>query len=161
MTPSPSHDRQGFEIAFICVLQVEAEAVHAVFNKFWGDEGKVYDKVQGDYNFYTEGVIGEHNVVLAYLPGMGKVNAADVAASFRSSFVGIKLALIVGLCGGASYATDEKDEIHLGDIIISTAVIQYDFGRQYPKLFELKDTFWISSVACKWRTHTGLWCVLS
>lgn len=140
MTPSPPHDRRGFEIALICALQVEADAVHAVFDMFWEDEGKTYGKAPGDNNFYTEGVIGEHNVVLAYMPGMGKINAAGVAANFRSSFVGIKLALIVGICGGAPCATDKKDEIHLGDIIISTAVIQYDFGRKYSKIFERKDT---------------------
>jgi nucleoside phosphorylase len=140
MAPPPPRDRRGFEIALICALQVEADAVHAIFDKFWEDEGKTYGRAQGDDNSYTTGVIGEHNVVLAYMPGMGKVNASGVAVSLRSSFIGIKLALLVGICGAAPYGTDTKTNIYLGDIIISTALIQYDFGRQYPKMFEKKDT---------------------
>jgi nucleoside phosphorylase len=140
VTLSPPRDRRGFEIALICARQVEADAVHAIFDKFWEDEGKTYGRAQGDDNSYTTGVIGEHNVVLAYMPGMGKVNASVVAASLRSSFIGIKLALIVGICGAAPYGTDIKNNIYLGDVIMSTALIQYDFGRQYPKVFEKKDT---------------------
>jgi nucleoside phosphorylase len=68
------------------------------------------------------------------------VNASGVAASLRSSFTSIKLALIVGICGGAPFGIDNKNEIYLGDLIISTALIQYDFGRQYPEVFERKDT---------------------
>ncbi|KAK5224483.1 hypothetical protein LTR72_004264 [Exophiala xenobiotica] len=73
---------------------------------------------------------------------MGKVNASGVAASLKSSFTGIKLALIVGICGGVpSAGADCKGgEIYLGDVIFSTALIQYDFGRQYPKELQTKDT---------------------
>lgn len=140
MTPSPPHDRRGFEIALICALRVEYDAVLAIFDKFWEDEDRTYGQASGDDGTYTTGVIGQHNVVLAYMPGMGKVNASGVAASLRSSFNGIKLALIVGICGGASFGIDNKDDIYLGDIIISNALIQYDFGRQNPKGFEEKDT---------------------
>jgi hypothetical protein len=37
-------------------------------------------------NSYALGRIGQHNVVLAYLPGMGKGASATVAANFRASF---------------------------------------------------------------------------
>ena len=36
-----------------------------------------------------------HNVVLAYMPGMGVGSAAAVAAAMRVSFTNIKLALVV------------------------------------------------------------------
>ncbi|KAK5202326.1 hypothetical protein LTR20_011143, partial [Exophiala xenobiotica] len=65
--PAP-RDRRGFEIALICALPLEAECVQEVFDKFWEDEGKKYGKAAGDPNTYTAGVIGEHNVVLAYMP---------------------------------------------------------------------------------------------
>ncbi|ERF70439.1 hypothetical protein EPUS_04717 [Endocarpon pusillum Z07020] len=162
MAPSAPNDRRGFEIALICALQVEADAVHAIFDKFWEDEGKMYGQAPGDHNSYTPGVIGEHNVVLAYMPEMGKVSASGVAASLRSSFVGIKLALIVGICAGVPRGAGETDDIYLGDVIISTAVVQYDFGRQYSKRFEKKDTLEdslgrpsqkIRSIVAKLRTH--------
>jgi nucleoside phosphorylase len=142
MSPTAPRDRRDFEIAIICALELEANAVHAVFDKLWEDEGKHYRKAAGDDNSYTTGVIGDYNVVLAYMPGMGKVNASGVAASLRLSFTGIKLALIVGICGGVpSAGADGKGgEIYLGDVIFSTALIQYDFGRQYPKELQTKDT---------------------
>ena len=136
---TPPRDRRGFEIALICALRVEADCVQAVFDKFWEDEGKRYHQAPGDQNNYTTGVIGEHNVVLAYMPNIGKVGASGVAASLRSSFPEIKLALVIGICGGVPFGTD-KEEILLGDIIISQALVQFDFGRQYPGVFEEKDS---------------------
>ncbi|KAK5422306.1 hypothetical protein LTR06_000563 [Exophiala xenobiotica] len=137
--PDPPRNRCGFKIAVICALSLEADAVHAVFDKFWTDD---YRQPTTDYNTYTTGSIGLHNVVLAYMPGMGKANASGVAASLRSSFPDIRLALIVGICGGVPFAgADGKGrEIHIGDVIFSTELKQYDFGRQYPKELQMKDT---------------------
>jgi nucleoside phosphorylase len=131
--------RGDFEIAIICALQSEADAVEALFDKFWGDDGEMYGKAPGDPNAYTTGVIGLHNVVLAHLPGIGKGSTAIVASSFRSSFQGIRLALVVGICGGVPHGTD-GEEILLGDVIVSDGLIAYDFGRQYPDKFITKDT---------------------
>ncbi|KAF4502802.1 ankyrin 3 [Fusarium agapanthi] len=136
--PRPN-DRRGFEIALICALTLEADAVEALFDCHWDDEGPPFDKEPGDPNAYSTGVIGRHNVVLAYMPGMGKVNAATVASNCGTSFPGIKLALVVGICGVVPFGP-AKDEIVLGDIIISNGVIQYDFGRQLPDRFVRKDT---------------------
>jgi nucleoside phosphorylase len=119
---------------------LEADAVEALFDKFWDDHEDRYGKAPGDTNAYTTGVISRHNVVLAFMPGIGKGNAAAVAASFRSSFRGIRLALVVGICGGVPCGTDEEEEILLGDVIISDGLIQYDFGRQLPNRFVRKDT---------------------
>jgi nucleoside phosphorylase len=139
MIPPRPTQRKDFEIAIICALRSEADAVEALFDIFW-DDGKSYRKASGDPNAYTTGVIGSHNVVLAYMPGMGKSHAASVASSFRSSFEGIKLALVVGIYGGVPNGTDDEKEILLGDVIISDGLIQYDFGRQLPNTFIRKDT---------------------
>jgi hypothetical protein len=81
----PPHDRNDFEIAIICASGVESNAVVAVFDNIWGCP---YQKAPGDRNTYTTGRIGNHSVVLAFLPSMGKTSAASVAASMRSSFPG-------------------------------------------------------------------------
>ncbi|KAK5061969.1 hypothetical protein LTR44_003344 [Exophiala sp. CCFEE 6388] len=83
------------------------------------------------------GLIAGHPVVLAHMPAMGKVNAATVAAGVRSSFIDIKLALVVGICGGVPQGP--CGEIALGDVVVSQAVVQYDIGKQYPDGFEGKD----------------------
>ncbi|KAF4338143.1 ankyrin 3 [Fusarium beomiforme] len=134
----PSH-RRGFEIAIICALTLEADAIEALFDHHWDNDSPPFDKEPGDPNAYSTGVIGRFNVVLAYMPGMGKVNAATVASNCGKSFPGIKLALVVGICGVVPFGPS-NDEIVLGDVIISNGIIQYDFGRQLPDRFVRKDT---------------------
>ncbi|KAH7233732.1 hypothetical protein IWW34DRAFT_906212 [Fusarium oxysporum f. sp. albedinis] len=138
--PYQPKKRDDFEVAIICALTLEADAVIALFDHHWEDDGFSYGKARGDPNAYSIGVIGQHNVVLAHLPGMGKVSAGNIAAFCRMSFPNIKLALLVGICGGAPYYNKGKGQIRLGDVVISTGIVQYDFGRRFPDKFEIKDS---------------------
>ncbi|UNI16387.1 hypothetical protein JDV02_002822 [Purpureocillium takamizusanense] len=131
--------RRGFEIAIICALALEVDAVDALFDHHWEDDGLPFDKGPGDPNAYSTGIVGRHNVVLAHMPGMGKANAAIVATNCRKSFPNVRLALIVGICGVVPVSPSGQ-EIILGDVVISDGVIQYDFGRQEPDRFVPKDT---------------------
>lgn len=130
-------DRDGFTIAIICALSLEAEPVEALFDEIYDQHGEIYGKQFRDPNSYTTGRIGSHNVVLSYMPGIGRGAAASVASSLRVSYTGVQLALVVGICGAAPCPSD-KQQIFLGDVIISDSVIQYDFGRQYPGGFQRK-----------------------
>ncbi len=135
--------RDDFEIAIICALRIERDAVEALLDDEYETGGFSYGKAVEDPNAYTTGRLGNQHVVLAYMSNMGKASAAAVASNIRHSFQSIKLGLIVGICGGVP-TTPEAIEILLGDVIISTSVIQIDFGRQYPNGFvrkrELEDT---------------------
>ncbi|KAH6983621.1 hypothetical protein BKA56DRAFT_483563, partial [Ilyonectria sp. MPI-CAGE-AT-0026] len=73
--------------------------------------------------------ISRYNVVLTYIPGIGKANTAAVAANCQASFPNVKLALIVGISGAIPFSPNSK-EIILGDVIISNSVIQFNPGRQ-------------------------------
>ncbi|KAK4241609.1 hypothetical protein C8A03DRAFT_40961 [Achaetomium macrosporum] len=126
--------RRDFEIAIICALTVDA-----LFDHYWDEGGPPYNKAVGDTNAYSTGAIGRHNVVLAHMPGMGKANAAAVAANCRESFPNIKLAVVVGVCGVVPFGAD-GDEIILGDVLVSDGVVQYDLGRRLPERFVRKDT---------------------
>ncbi|OJJ48734.1 hypothetical protein ASPZODRAFT_158382 [Penicilliopsis zonata CBS 506.65] len=122
----------------------EGEAVQGVFDEIYEGDNLDIEASQSErasiFEFsYTIGRIGRHEVVLAYMPGMGKVNAANIASSLRSSFIDLKLVLLVGICGGVPNGLDNS-EIVLGDIIISKNVVQSDFGKQYPEGFERKNT---------------------
>ncbi|KAK4220659.1 hypothetical protein QBC38DRAFT_404606, partial [Podospora fimiseda] len=136
--PRPT-SRRDFEIAVICALTLEADAVKTLFDHHWDDDGRSYDKAIGDSNAYSTGVIGRHNVVLAHMPAMGNSNSAAVATNCRTSFPNIKLAVLVGICGVAPFSPDGS-EIILGDVIVSEGIIQYDFGRQFPDDFVRKNT---------------------
>ena len=135
--PRPS-SRSEFEIAIICALAVEVDAVSYVFDEFWDDDGDPYSRAPGDFNHYTTGRIEHHNVVLALLPHMGKASTASAAASLRSSYTNVRLALVVGVCGAVPHSG--KGDVLLGDVIISTTVVQHDFGAQYTDRFIRKDT---------------------
>ncbi|KAK4076921.1 uncharacterized protein Triagg1_3888 [Trichoderma aggressivum f. europaeum] len=129
--------REDFQIAIICALPLEYDVVSLLFDKFWDDD-ESYGRARGDMNSYTNGRMGQYDVVLALLPNMGTVAAAGAAASFRSSYPNLQLAFLVGICGGVPRSGE--NEIHLGDVIISKSAVQYDLGKQYHKAFVIKDT---------------------
>ncbi|KAE8319024.1 hypothetical protein BDV41DRAFT_285697 [Aspergillus transmontanensis] len=131
-------DRSGFSIAIICALTVEADAVTLLFDEVYDKYGDVYGKHPRDDNSYTVGTIGKHNVVLCYMPEMGKASAASVATSMKFSYPEVSLALVVGVCGGVPLLPSSNTPIFLGDVIISHAVVRYDYGRQYPDGFKRK-----------------------
>jgi hypothetical protein len=62
--PKPSC-REKFEIAIICSLQLEYDAVSLLFDRFWDENGDCYGRAVGDQNTYTTGRVGKYNVVLA------------------------------------------------------------------------------------------------
>lgn len=128
--------RNDFTIAILCALPIESEAVEALFDETYGRLGKSYGKAAGDPNAYANGRIGKHNIVLCYLPGMGKNSAASVAAGLRASYLRIELLLLVGICGGAPSSATR--DIHLGDVIISDSVLDYGFGGLCPNECERK-----------------------
>lgn len=131
--------RDAFEVAIICALTIESNAVEAAFDCFLERDELLFDtRRQGDPNSYTFGMIGQHNVVLVYMPGIGKASSASVSASLLGSFPNIRLGLVVGICGAVPEL--DKKKIFLGDIIVSTGVVQVDFGRQHTGQFIRKDT---------------------
>ncbi|KAF3252383.1 hypothetical protein TWF128_006747 [Orbilia oligospora] len=134
-------NRGDFEVAIICALQAEFEAVEGLLDEHWEDKGAyAHGKAQGDPNSYSVGLMSNHPVVLVYMPSMGKGTAANVAGSLRSSFPGIKLGLVVGICGGVPAGKNGGSDMLLGDIIISTVIVEYDNGRQLPNRVVRRDT---------------------
>lgn len=130
--------RAEFRIAIICALPREADAVTLLFDEFWDDDGDVFGRAKEDANTYVTGRLGTHNVVLVIAPAMGIANAASVAVCLRLSFPGVKLALLIGVCGGIPEIN--SCDVLLGDVVISRTLIQYDHGRQYPGHFAVKNT---------------------
>ncbi|KAL6877682.1 nucleoside phosphorylase domain-containing protein [Trichoderma longibrachiatum] len=129
--------REDFQIAIICALPLEYDAVTLLFEQFW-DENESFGRARGDTNSYTTGRMGTFDVVLALLPNMGTAAAAGAAASFRSSYCSLQLVFLVGICGGVP--GKGVNQVHLGDVVISRSAVQYDLGKQYPETFITKDT---------------------
>lgn len=130
--PAPA-DRSHFHFAIICALRCEFNAILLLVDQLWDDGSDRYGRAGGDHNHYTTGRIKNHNVVLVLLPGIGSNTAAAAASSLRSSYPNIKLAILVGICGGIPHI--EGHDTLLGDVVVSTTIMQYDNGRQYPGQF--------------------------
>ncbi|KAL7767037.1 hypothetical protein ACKLNR_004953 [Fusarium oxysporum f. sp. zingiberi] len=124
----------SFRLAIVCALPREADAVTLLFDELWT---KTHDDGQGsDRNTYVTGRIGQHKVVLATLPGMGTINAARSTVKLTAKYTGLRLALLVGICGGSPVITNTN--AFLGDVVMSKSILQYDFGRQYPYHFVIR-----------------------
>jgi nucleoside phosphorylase len=124
-----------FDVAIICALPLETNAVLCSLDEYWPDAQHQYRKVSGDENIYAFGRCGRHAVVVVTLPRMGKSHAASAASTLKVSFKYIKLALLVGICGAVPFKAD-RTEIILGDVIISEMLVEFDFGREHEDGFE-------------------------
>ncbi|KAL4724639.1 hypothetical protein ACLX1H_008081 [Fusarium chlamydosporum] len=131
-------DRKSFRIAMVCALTRQADAVALLFDQFWDDKCDPYGRADGDTNTYITGRIGNHNVVLVVLPNTGTNSAAATTASLRSSYTNLKLVILVGTCSGVPCI--DNIDVSLGDVVVSKNIIQYDYGRQYPGNFAVKNT---------------------
>ncbi|OLN83088.1 hypothetical protein CCHL11_09646 [Colletotrichum chlorophyti] len=131
--------RDQFEIAIMCALPLEADAVQALFDDHWEHDELKELKALGDNNYYSFGTIGKHSIVLVHMPGMGTISGAIVAKDCRASFPNLKLALVVGVCGGVPFDEKRHREIILGDVVISEGIVGA-LGRTYPEGFERKNT---------------------
>ncbi|KAJ5667464.1 hypothetical protein N7507_003328 [Penicillium longicatenatum] len=138
--PSSSHNRpsrrRDFQIAIICALPLEYDAVSLLVDEFWDHDDKQYGRTSGDMNKYRNGRIGVHDVVLMLLPKMGKGAVAGSTGSLRTSYPGVRIAFLVGVCGGVP--SSSTHEAFLGDVVISDGLVEYDFGRQHPSKFIAK-----------------------
>lgn len=98
------------------------------------EHGKPTRQDPKDKNNYTLGRVGQHNIVIACLPGgvCGTISAATVAIQMLSSFGSIKFGLMIGIGGGVPSSVHD---IRLGDVVVSkpkgtlSGVLQYDFGK--------------------------------
>ncbi|RKK21198.1 hypothetical protein BFJ67_g17408, partial [Fusarium oxysporum f. sp. cepae] len=112
-----------YTIAWICALHFEMAAALAMMDEIHGQ----LPRRSNDHNTYTLGSIENHNIVIACLPEgqYGNNNAASVLTDLKRTFPSICHGLMVGIGGGAP----GKLDIRLGDIIVGTRVMQYDFGK--------------------------------
>lgn len=125
-------------MAIICAVGCEYDAVIFAFDEIWDGLEFQLGNAPGDHNKYKVGRIADRNAVLLLLQGMGKANAASAAASLRSSYTGITLAIVTGICGGVPGVGTDK-ELLLGDVVISKCIVQYDLGRRYADRFAMKE----------------------
>ncbi|KAF4550496.1 NACHT domain-containing protein 3 [Elsinoe fawcettii] len=125
-------DPSVFTIGWISALAIEYEAACLSLDE---DLGRPDFLETRNDNVYTIGRVGQHHIVLTFLPeGTTGTNAAAVVArDMVHAFPNIKLGLMVGIGGGAPRYPEV--DIRLGDVVVGIpndghgGVIQYDFGK--------------------------------
>jgi nucleoside phosphorylase len=126
MAPSGMLPHDQYTVACICPMGVELAPVLAILDETHGNAAS-----RSDQNSYTLGRIGPHNVVVAVMPETGNNQAAVVATQLLNDFCSIRFGLLVGVGGGVP----GKDDIRLGDVVVSKptqifgGVVQYDRGK--------------------------------
>lgn len=163
----PRH-RGGFQIAVVCALEEERDAVLGLMNRYKSTDYRV---AHGDRNQYSYGELGGKPIVLARLQRMGPNESGWTAKDISYSFHNIVLALVVGIAAGAPFKYDVRKQaqtdnetmlklaklagidseqdpetaaqlqptgLKLGDVIVSTQVTEWDFGRWYDDRLERK-----------------------
>jgi nucleoside phosphorylase len=131
-------DYKDYTVGVICAIEFEMSAVRYMLDR----EHKRLKRQRGESIMYILGELEGHNVALACLPGsQGKGAAANVANDMRRTFPSIELRLMVGIGGGVP---SPKNDIHLGDVVVSMpegqygGVVQYDLGKNTDDGFVLK-----------------------
>ncbi|KAK2601520.1 hypothetical protein QQS21_004905 [Conoideocrella luteorostrata] len=130
-TPKRKLPPTAYTVGWICAISTEHVAARALLDEEHEGPG---DVPKNDYNNYTLGSVGEHDVVIAVLPAgeYGLAAAASVAKDLIRSFSNVRFGLMVGVGGGAP---SQEHDIRLGDLVISEhgsghgGVFQYDFGK--------------------------------
>ncbi|KAH6950848.1 Pfs, NACHT and ankyrin domain protein [Fusarium avenaceum] len=109
--------------SWICALHIETSAALAMLDEIHGE----LPRRPNDSNTYTLGNIKDHNIVIACLPQgqYGNNNATNVLTNLTRTFPSIRHGLMVGIGGGVP----GKLDVRLGDIVVGSRVMQYDFGK--------------------------------
>ncbi|KIX98875.1 uncharacterized protein Z520_05336 [Fonsecaea multimorphosa CBS 102226] len=121
-----------YQVACICTLQIELDAITAMLDEKHEGRPQLSDRSQNAYIF---GRIGEHNIVVTLTTRCGNTLAAAVATQLVNDFPRIKFCFLVGIGGGIP--SEEKD-IRLGDVVVSNpeggfgGVVEYDLGKMHP-----------------------------
>ncbi|KAL4775266.1 hypothetical protein BDW60DRAFT_139799 [Aspergillus nidulans var. acristatus] len=121
--------RDDYAVGWVCVLPIEVAAAKATLDRVY--DNLPPDRNPGDKNNYILGSLQGHNVVVAYPNSgvYGKTSVADVATQLHASYTSVRFNLTVGIGGGVP---DTKEDIHLGDVVVSKStagwpgVVQYD-----------------------------------
>ena len=95
-----SLQNEDYTVGWICAIATE----HVAAQVFLDEKHDRPEHVHlHDYNDYTLGRIGRHNIVIAVLPDgeYGISSATMVATDMLHSFLNIRIGLMVGIGGGA------------------------------------------------------------
>lgn len=125
----PSPWQLDVRVAWINILPKEYYSALCMLDETYDCDEKGIVPGLGDDNHYELGRIGKHDVVMNCPTGsMGCFNAHEIANKMRGTFINIRVALLVGIGGGAPNLAKGID-VRLGDVVVSNRIIPYRSGK--------------------------------
>ena len=115
---------------------------YAAVKKMLLDAHEVFNKDRNNGERYLTGKIRSadgqtHNVALM-ISGEGNNKAALRCTEMLRFFPSIKAVVMCGIAGGVPNPDQLSDHVRLGDIVVSTHVLQYDYGKKRGNEWEYK-----------------------
>ncbi|PVH97054.1 purine and uridine phosphorylase [Periconia macrospinosa] len=112
-----------FTIAIVTALRLEYDALAAALDS----PPEVLPHDLDDPFIFTTGVFAGRNVVISYPAKTGQRDTALAVQFLELKYGKMRLVILLGICAGIP-KPPEGDEIFLGDVVISTAVLAYAHG---------------------------------
>ncbi len=129
-------------VGILTALPKEYAAVCGVL----GCNQEVIAARNGSDKVYRLGVVREQAgqrgivVAVALLIDMGNVTAAARTTNMVNDCPNLKEIIVCGIAGAVPSPTNPNDHVRVGDIVVSAeGVLQYDFGKQVPNGFQIKE----------------------
>ncbi|RSM05309.1 hypothetical protein CEP52_006338 [Fusarium oligoseptatum] len=128
--------REDYAVGWVCRLPVEVAAAKAALDRVHDNLPTDQDSDGNNNNDYILGNLQGHNVVVAYPKVYGKSSLADVTAQLHASYPSVRFNLMVGIAGGVP---DTKDDVRLGDVVVSksaagwSGILEYDVNGERAK----------------------------
>ncbi|KAL2802868.1 nucleoside phosphorylase domain-containing protein [Aspergillus granulosus] len=122
---------QQYTVGWISPLEIEQTVALLMVD----EEHERLPQAAEDPTVYHLGRIGHHNVVIAGLPNTGNTSAASMVTHMRRSFPNLRFGILVGIGGGVPGPREKKEDIRLGDVVVSepsgshSGAVQYDRGK--------------------------------
>ncbi|KAJ5776456.1 uncharacterized protein N7511_001467 [Penicillium nucicola] len=120
--------RDDYSVGWVCTLPIELAAAEAALDR-------VHDNLPPNRNLdgnnnYILGSLQGHNVVVACPNSWvcGKSSVADVVTQLHASYTSVRFSLMVGIAGGVP---DTKEDIRLGDVVVSKSLAGWPGVIQY------------------------------
>jgi ankyrin repeat domain-containing protein 50 len=126
--------REDYAVGWVCRLPVEVAAAKATLDHV--RDNLPTNQISDGSNNYILGELQGHSVVVAYPKAYGTSSLANVAAQLHESYPSVRFNLMVGIAGGVP---DTKDDVRLGDVVVSksaagySGIIEYDVNSEQAK----------------------------
>ena len=115
---------------------------YAAVKKMLLDTTEVFNKERNNGERYLLGKVhsadGDMHTVALMMCGEGNNKAALRCTEMINFFPSIKAIVMCGIAGGVPFPERILDHVRLGDIVVSTHVLQYDYGKKKEDSWEPK-----------------------